>query len=217
MFERGRTTIRNSQLPGITISFVLHIAILLPFLHRPAAQFVKQQSVRWGNGEKSYRVLYWTPVAPEHTSRTEDEPKLAMTPKLAKPRVRTPVKQAVAKQRNISEEGDVSDKSVRAGSPFGSLLEGPLKGHDVRPAYPVVFPDPDIIRSQLPPHIVGEVVVEVTIDEQGNVVETKLLKGVGHGIDEKVVAALQRWRYHPAKVDGRPVASKHDVRFQFPS
>jgi protein TonB len=61
------------------------------------------------------------------------------------------------------------------------------------------------------------VVIEVTIDSLGNVVETKVVQAIGHGIDEKIEATLRRWHYAPATLDGTPVASRHDVHFHFPS
>ena len=80
------------------------------------------------------------------------------------------------------------------------------------------FPDPPISRAEISAEdIRGDVVVEVTIDAQGAVIDTKLLQSVGHGIDEKIVATLQGWRFHPAMIDGRPIASKHDVHFHFPA
>jgi len=54
------------------------------------------------------------------------------------------------------------------------------------------------------------------IDEKGNVVQTKLLQSVGFGLDDVIIETLRRWRYQPAKVDGVPVSSKHDVHFHFP-
>jgi protein TonB len=61
------------------------------------------------------------------------------------------------------------------------------------------------------------VIVEITIDVEGNVSETKLLQGVGHGIDEKVIAAARAWHFHPATRNGVAVLSKQDYRFHFPS
>ena len=60
-------------------------------------------------------------------------------------------------------------------------------------------------------------IVEVTIDVQGNVVETKVLQALGHGIEEKVLAALRNWRFRPAMMDGRAIPSQQDVYFHFPS
>jgi TonB family protein len=63
----------------------------------------------------------------------------------------------------------------------------------------------------------GEVVVEVTIDAEGNVVEEKLLRGVGYGVDEKVIAAIQGWHFQPATRNGVPIPSKHDVLYPLPN
>jgi TonB family protein len=63
----------------------------------------------------------------------------------------------------------------------------------------------------------GDVIVEITIDTAGTVVETKLLQAFGYGIEDKVIAAVQRWRFRPATKDGTPIPSKQDVHFHFPS
>ena len=60
------------------------------------------------------------------------------------------------------------------------------------------------------------IIVEVTIDEKGNVVATNVLHTIGFGIDEIIVATVRNWHYLPARVDGMPVASREDVHFHFP-
>jgi TonB family protein len=117
----------------------------------------------------------------------------------------------------VPADAQASDRNLRAGSALGTTIDGPIEGHEVHVAYPVVFPDPPVARGELPPGLKGDVVVEVTIDAQGNVVETRVVQAIGHGIDEKIVTALRQWHYQPATLDGVPVASKHDVHFHFPS
>jgi len=63
----------------------------------------------------------------------------------------------------------------------------------------------------------GDVIVEITIDAQGSVVEERLLQGLGHGVDERVIAVLRDWRFRPATRNGVAIPSKHDVHFHFPS
>lgn len=112
------------------------------------------------------------------------------------------------------------DKDLKPGMPgfiLGSLANGIPSDHDVRVALPVISPDPPILRHKLPDWLRGDVVVEVTIDEQGNVVKTKVLQTVGYGIEEICVATLHQWRFTPAKIDGISVASRQDVYFHFPS
>ena len=60
-------------------------------------------------------------------------------------------------------------------------------------------------------------IVEISIDAQGIVVAERLLQGLGHGVDERVIAVLRDWRYRPATRNGVPIPSKYDVHFHFPS
>ncbi|HZR66090.1 MAG TPA: TonB family protein [Terriglobales bacterium] len=107
-------------------------------------------------------------------------------------------------------------ESVRAGAPNGSLSNGPAAGVEATPALPMVFPDPEIHPWQLS-GLQGDVIVEVTIDEKGNVTDTKVLQSLKQEIDEKVIATLKGWRFTPAKVDGVAISSRQDVHFHFPS
>ncbi|OYW05974.1 MAG: hypothetical protein B7Z61_04320 [Acidobacteria bacterium 37-71-11] len=54
--------------------------------------------------------------------------------------------------------------------------------------------------------IQGAVVVEATIDRQGNVVDTRLVRNLSLGCGEAVVEALRSWKYRPATRDGKPVS-----------
>jgi protein TonB len=198
----------------IMASIALHLVVLaLTLRSGPEAVFVKPSSVAKGNGPKSYRLVYFSPIGADEGVPAERKQVALQTPKPAMHKQAPKTRE----RKSESQEGEISDRSVKAGTAFGSLLYGPASGHDVRPAYPVVFPDPPVKNSDLPADVAGEVIVEVTIDAQGQVVETKLLEKIGHGIDEKVLATLQNWRFHPAMMDGRPIPSKHDVRFRYPS
>jgi TonB family protein len=53
--------------------------------------------------------------------------------------------------------------------------------------------------------IMGVVIVEAIIDEQGNVTETKVLKGLPMGLDLAAVEAVETWKFKPATLAGRPV------------
>jgi periplasmic protein TonB len=121
------------------------------------------------------------------------------------------------KKRTNTLEAEKPSKSLEAGSELGSADDGPAIGDEIRPALPVTFQDLRIPRSELPGGIQGDVIVEITIDAQGIVVEEKLLQGLGHGVDERVIAVLRDWRFHPATRNGVPIPSKHDVHFHFPS
>jgi TonB family protein len=130
----------------------------------------------------------------------------------------TPVVRITRLSKKASRGRDLHPAHVPAagGSPYGSMLEGAV-GSEVRPALPEIFPDPEVDRRSLPADVQGDVIVEITIDERGNVVEERLLSGVDHGVDDKVIAALKNWHFRPATADGVPIPSKQDVHFHFPS
>ena len=110
------------------------------------------------------------------------------------------------------------DQTAHGGSPYGARIPGaPLTGDEIVPALPQVFPDPAVSRADLPPGVQGDVTVEVTIDEQGNVIEFKLIRGIGYGIEDRVLATLRQWHFRPASKDGVTIASQHIVTFHYPS
>ncbi len=102
-----------------------------------------------------------------------------------------------------------------AGSPLGTVLEGPLAGEEVRPALPVVSPDPAVAAVELN-GLQGDVVVEVTIDEKGNIVQKVVIQSLAPAIDGKVLEALENWRFRPATRNGVAIPSKQDVYYHFP-
>jgi len=130
------------------------------------------------------------------------------------PRPRT---QSKAVKTDQPAQQSAPEQTARGGSPWGRVPGSPLTGDEVVPALPEVFPDPPVSRADLPSGVEGDVIVEVTIDAQGNVVETKLLQGIGYGIEQKVLAVLQRWHFRPAMRDGVTIASQHIVHFHYPA
>ena len=193
-------------------SFTLHLVAVFMLLRPPLALFIKSSPAAAGLGGKSYETIYLSAppaaqlVAPRKTIYLgRREPKLSL-PRLAESRHRA---------RNNSRQPQTADAKSLAGSILGTVAEG--SWHDVHPALPLVFPDPEIARSALPAGVTGEVIVEVTIDKAGNVIDTRLLQGMGYGIEQKVLAILSTWRFRPAMQDGQPIASKQDVHFHLPT
>ncbi len=197
------------------VSVAAHGVVLYALIRAPEPIFVTPSSVAWGHGGTSTTLTYLAQRGTEDREASAANPDQAS---LSVPKPKPPSKpklhRATVNSKNKGETAIVAD---RAGSPFGSLITGPVDGHDVRPALPVVFPDPVIYPWQIPAGVQGKVVVEITIDDKGNVRDMKLLEGLGHGIDEKVMATLWTWRFTPARFDGRAIASQQDVHFRFPS
>ncbi len=61
----------------------------------------------------------------------------------------------------------------------------------------------------------GEVLVEVVFEASGSVRVSKVLKGLGHGLDESALQAARDIQFRPARRDGQPVDSTAVVHIVF--
>ncbi len=77
------------------------------------------------------------------------------------------------------------------------------------------FPAPKPNLSTLPSGTRGDVILDIVIDTTGKVSDIKMTNGLGHGIDETVIATVQQWTFHPATRDGQPVASEQELHFHY--
>jgi protein TonB len=195
MFE-SRQPERKKRNASLLFSFALHAALIYALVHR-APVFVKPYSVAWGMHGQSEAIVYFA-----QNTGPESESRKLVLPRKAK--------------RPAQKETPHEPEALRAGVETGSLDHGPANGSEAQPALPLVFPDPVIFPWQVA-NVRGDVVVEVTIDAQGNVTDTRVLQSLKQEIDEKVVATLKGWRFKPATLDGTAIASRQDVHFHFPS
>lgn len=214
-FQPASSPVRRYRAVGLSVAaHLLMLAVIV--LHNPKVIDVTPTWLARGDGSHTYQITY---IAPGSEDSPADTTRLLLPSPSIKPRPRTQKQTPKLKEQapQVEANAEAGDRNVRAGSPLGTVLDGPITGHEVHVAYPVVYPDPPVARAELPRDLVGDVVIEITIDSEGNVVETKIVQAIGHGIDEKIEATLRRWHYQPATLDGTPVASRHDVHFHFPS
>jgi TonB family protein len=197
MFEMPKRASRRSRV-SLLASFLVHCLVVYWWLNRPPI-FVQPSSVAWGLHGSSENIIYF-PAAPENKTVAK---KLQLERK--------------TKHKQLKEAVQNAVESARAGTPDGSLFHGPITGTEAMPALPTFFPDPDVYSWQLPNGLQGDVIVEVTIDERGNVTDTKVLQSLQPDVDDKVIATLRNWRFKPASVDGVAISSRQDVHFHFPS
>jgi TonB family protein len=101
-----------------------------------------------------------------------------------------------------------------AGLPYGSVPGGPVYGDEIRPALPIATVDPMVYPWELP-DAEGNVVVEITIDERGEIVDKTILHSMGDKLDQRFLAALNSWHFHPATRNGVAIASKQDAIFHY--
>jgi TonB family protein len=61
----------------------------------------------------------------------------------------------------------------------------------------------------------GTVLLYVQIDASGHAINVKVLKGLGLGLDEKAMEAVNNWKFTPGKKDGKPVTVEATIEVNF--
>jgi TonB family protein len=208
-------------------SIVVHGAIFLLLLWPRQPEFVKASSILAGNNGTANSHIYW--LAPRDQFATDSgegngskdaRAKLKQKSELewrkaARKKSKHTVEVAKAEEDSSSIDRGATHEVPPVGSPFGSLSVGTAFGLEVRPAYPIRGSDPVASFGELPSGFEGDVVVEVTIDEVGNIIDKAVIRSINPVLDSKSLAALANWQFHPATKNGVPIPSKHDVYFHF--
>jgi TonB family protein len=57
--------------------------------------------------------------------------------------------------------------------------------------------------------------ISVIIDAQGNPQSPRVVRALGMGLDEKALQAVMKYRFKPARKDGKPVAVRISVMVNF--
>ncbi len=210
-------------------SLFLHGLLLAWLLHSPEPKLLTAVSVALGQNGTSVTRLYWASKTPDDSSHSSSDlatqryrrqrlgQKLSWKPpaQLSKvPAPQTPVARAEAEDSSKTQTLSALGHGAQAGLPYGTLNHGSLFGDEIRPALPIATSDPVVYPWQLPDSA-GNEVIEITIDERGEIVRTTVLQSLGVDIDTKCLAALDNWHFHPATRNGTPIASKQDAIFPF--
>jgi protein TonB len=88
-------------------------------------------------------------------------------------------------------------------------------GGSVRPPIAIYTPDPEFSEEARKAKFSGDVIVSLIVDANGNPKNVRVLRGVGMGLDEKAVAAVQQYKFKPALQNGKPVAVYLNVEVNF--
>lgn len=86
------------------------------------------------------------------------------------------------------------------------IVKAKLRGAVVKPAY---------TEEARTAQIEGVVRVEMTVDELGNVVAAKVLKGLGYGLDDAAVRAAKQMTFEPGTRCGKATLTKLTVGMRF--
>ncbi|MGD0162913.1 MAG: TonB family protein [Candidatus Sulfotelmatobacter sp.] len=223
----GTSTRRRRVLAG---SLTLHALLFLWLLHRPEPQLLNAASVSFGRNGNVVTQLYFPTQSPDNSTTTSSDrasevyrhqrlghEKLVLkrNPALAKlPLPQLPLSSSPAEDNAKTTTLSKAGHGAPAGLPYGSLPGGPIYGDEIRPALPITTSDPVVYPWQRPDSE-GKVVIEITIDERGEIVRKTVLQSLGPAIDNQCLAALENWHFQPATHNGIPIPSKQDAIFPF--
>jgi TonB family protein len=218
---------RQRRLLAASVAF--HAALLAWMLHAPEPQLLNPESVAFGQNGRSVTRLYWASKTPDdstHSSpdkaseryrhqRFSQKLTLKIPPQVGKLTAQQTAQfQAENQDDSKTQTLSAMGHGAQAGLPYGTLNQGSLYGNEIRPALPIATSDPVVYPWQLP-NSPGNEVIEITIDERGEIVKKTVLQSLGSDIDDKCLAALENWHFQPATRNGTPIPSKQDAIFPF--
>jgi TonB family protein len=105
-----------------------------------------------------------------------------------------------------------------AGPGYGDR-DGP--GFGSRPAAGVTFPvvvyrvEPEYSEEARKARHQGTVLLAADIDAAGRLSNLRVVRGLGLGLDEKALEAVAKWRFRPARKDGRAVPFPATIEVNF--
>jgi hypothetical protein len=212
------------------VSVLAHAVLLAWLLHDPEPLLLNPVSIALGQNGNAVTRLYWRSKIPDNSETSSSDlateryrhqrlghQKLtwnvpAQLSKLTAPKMA--VSRSEKEDKSETQTLSALGHGTQAGLPYGTLNRGQLYGEEIRPALPVETSDPVVYPWQLPA-APGNEVIEITIDERGEIVQKTVLQSLGPDIDAKCLAALENWHFHPATRNGAPIPSKQDAIFPF--
>jgi TonB family protein len=211
-------------------SLALHGLLFAWLLHTPEPRLLNATSVALGNNGQLLTRIYFptdspddsTTSSPNHATEIYRHQRLGHEKLILKPNTalaKLPLPQAPLSPSTAGDKSKTPTLSnlghgAPAGLPYGSVPGGPIYGDEIRPALPVATVDPVVYPWELPDSE-GNVVVEITIDERGEIVRKTVIRSMGPKLDDKFLAALESWRFQPATRNGVAIASKQDAIFHY--
>src|ERR1700677_1222601 len=196
-------TRRNPQF--VAASALLHLLLLGVLLHQRASWIAP---IRLPGSEHGTNLLltYSPGRAPVRATAPNPRtaPKQATTP--------TPLPSTPTLKPSTTSPNSQSPASAQPDSTAGA---DSLGSGNINIALANYFPPPKPDLSTLPRGTKGDVILDIVINSAGKIADIKMTSGLGHGIDENVIATVQQWTFHPATKDGQPVASEQELHFHY--
>ncbi|WP_158793285.1 energy transducer TonB [Granulicella sp. L60] len=204
----GRSVVSSSRTLKCSLaSVVLHLLLIGLLIHKGASWIAPIRLP--GSEHGSNLILTYLPGrAPLQASA----PNPKTPPKHASST--TPLPTSLAKTVTTAAASP-NTSSPTSAQPDSAAGADALGSGNINIALASFFPTPQPDLSALPRGTKGDVILDIVIDTAGKIADIKMTRGLGHGVDESVIATVQQWTFHPATKDGQPVASEQELHFHY--
>ncbi len=160
----------------------------------------------------------------------EVKPEINLTqPKIESLPAQAPPKKVFGITRDTMTSSDSSAVNVKLGTTLAKEVDNEII--DEKDAVGLPVPTAEYLVSEMPKlksevripypdeakkkNIEGVVLMDLLIDENGQVRQATLVEGPGYGLNEAALSAIKKFEFIPAKVDGKSVAVKIRYGYRF--
>src|SRR5262249_6861522 len=178
MFHDGVAEERWRPRPAWLTSIGIHVLLVIALLHGRTPVFVAPSSVLGGANGTAITHLHWASGtdAGEKSSGNHSQPREKSRARLTWKKANTGESAPTREMHSPADQQDkaeiasaATNPAPSAGTAYGSLSDGASVGHEIRAALPAATLEPVVDPEDLP-GTEGNVVVEITIDEAGKIV-----------------------------------------------
>lgn len=117
----------------------------------------------------------------------------------------------------IAQSAADRDPSAGSSQQTADIREDQIRrvGGSVSPPWVISKVDPEFSEQARAEKFMGTVVVGLIVDTNGVPQNLHVIRGVGHGLDEKALEAIRQYRFRPAMENGKPVPVRVNVEINF--
>ena len=100
--------------------------------------------------------------------------------------------------------------------PLATEVPGAFQARNRTNPVPIEQPKPPYTSEARLARVEGKILLMCVIRKDGTVGDTRILKGLGYGLDESAISTIQtEWRFKPGTLDGEPIDVEANVEVFF--
>ena len=228
-FERGRVNLTNRMMAGICntgflVSGIFHLLILLSPVSMNIAQRLDFKDIELFVMDETAPVQKTPEIKQQIKQPQKKIEKPVQQERRIEPVVQTESPEATALPKPVEEPVQMKVGMVRGkGVPNEPMAMPVQKPSGPRDTEFDSDSGPKFLHREMPQYPMiarrlgkeGRVILRLTIDEKGNLINIKVLENADYGFTEAAVEAVKKSTFLPAMIDGRPVTTRAVLPIKF--